>query len=92
MTTAIFAQLAANSFVFVALKAVQQLNVMHDEVYWIAPVSALLAIAEVSLLLATVITGWWSWVPMCVGGSLGCLGAMAFHRRMRARKVQCEKV
>jgi len=72
-----------SSFLFVALRAFQQLNVMHHRVSWVIPTSALMSICEVTVLLGAVKSGWWSWVPMFIGGSSGCLCAMWAHRRWR---------
>lgn len=71
------------SFCMVALRAFQQLNVMHDRRLWVPPTSFGMAIAEVSIVLSAIQQGWWSWVPMGIGGSVGCLLAMWLHGRMR---------
>lgn len=74
----------AASFVFVSLKAFQQLNVQHNRRWWIMPTSMLMAVSEVvvvvgvakssSLLMA---------IPLGVGAGCGCLLAMSIHGRLR---------
>lgn len=71
------------SLAFIALRSFQQLNVVHDRRLWVIPTSALMSICEVSAVLTVIRNGWWSWIPMWIGGSLGCLMAMAAHRRWR---------
>lgn len=78
--------LALVSFVFVALRAVQQLNVVHDRWAWVIPTSAIMAMCEMSQLQNAIKSGWWSWVPLWLGGSTGCLLAMWAHRRARSGK------
>jgi hypothetical protein len=80
----IYALAFAASFVFVLLKAFQQLNVVHHQVWWIMPVSFGMATCEV-MVVANVATAGWGWIvlPIGLGGGLGCLSAMWLHRRFR---------
>lgn len=75
--------LACASFIFVALKAFQQLNVMHDRTKWVVPTSMLMAFMEVSIIIGAIANGWRAAVPMGIGGGLGCLAAMRLHKKMR---------
>jgi hypothetical protein len=75
--------LACASFIFVALKAFQQLNVMHDRTKWVLPTSMLMACMEVSIIIGAISNGWRAAIPMGIGGGLGCLAAMRLHKRMR---------
>ena len=74
------------TYAMVLARAFQQLNVMHHRVLWVAPCSAVMALMEVTIVLRVVATGWWSAIPMAVGGSLGCITAMYLHQWLRARK------
>lgn len=75
--------IALASFIFVALKAFQQLNVMHDRTKWVLPTSMFMALMEVSIIFGAISNGWRAAIPMGIGGGLGCLAAMNLHRRMR---------
>jgi len=72
------------SFVFVGLKAAQQLNVVHDKVWWVVPVSFGMAVCEVFVIANVARLGWgWIILPVGFGSGLGCLFAMLIHRRYR---------
>jgi predicted permease len=73
------------SFVFVALKAFQQLNVVHDQYWFVVPTSMLMAACEVYVIATIVLTGW-GWVVLWVGlgAGLGCLFSMLAHKRIRS--------
>jgi len=72
------------SFVFVGLKALQQLNVVHHKVYWVVPVSFAMAVCEVFVVVQSARSGWgWIVLPIGLGSGLGCLLAMAIHKRFR---------
>lgn len=72
------------SFVFVALKAAQQLNVVHHKVRWVMPVSFAMAVCEVAVVANVARFGWgWIVLPVGLGSGLGCLLAMYVHRRFR---------
>lgn len=72
------------SFVFVFLKALQQLNVVHGNRWWVLPTSFAMATCEVAVVANMAKFGWgWIIIPVGLGGGLGCLVAMEFHRRIR---------
>lgn len=80
----IYALAFAASFVYVFLKALQQLNVVHGSVWWILPVSFGMAVCEVFVVVNVASAGWgWIIFPIGFGSGLGCLVAMHFHRRIR---------
>lgn len=82
MTAYVAAFFAA--FVFVALKAAQQLNVVHHKVWWVLPVSFAMAVCEVFVVVQSVRAGWgWVVLPIGLGSGLGCLFSMYIHRRFR---------
>jgi hypothetical protein len=81
-----FLLLALASFAFIGLRAFQQLNVMHHRIAWVVPTSGLMAITEVTILVNAVQQGWWSWVPMFIGGSTGCVVSMLLHKRLRDKE------
>ena len=81
--------LFAATFCHIGLKACQQLNVVFDRVWWVPPTSLGLACVEVYVISQVAVRGFGVWVvlPVAVGASLGCLSAMAVHRRARTRKA-----
>lgn len=76
----------AVSFAFIFLKAWQQLNVIHHQLWWIVPTSFALAACEVFLIVQASAYGV-SWIvfPLGLGAGLGCLCSMMLHRWMRNR-------
>lgn len=76
---------AAVTFALVFLRAVQQLNVIHDRWVWAAITPFALAAAEVGLILVVVNKGWPAVPWIGAGGSAGVLSAMALHRWARGR-------
>lgn len=72
------------SFIFVALKAFQQLNVVHDERWLIMPVSMMMAVCEVFIVSQIVVRGF-GWVVLWIGfgSGLGAIFSMFLHKRMR---------
>jgi len=74
----------AASFLFVGLKALQQLNVVHDNYLAIMPTSLAMATCEV-LVIANMAHYGWGWIilPVGAGSGLGALSAMWLHRRLR---------
>jgi hypothetical protein len=80
----IYALAFVASFIFVMLKALQQLNVVHHQVWWIMPVSFGMALCEVFVVANVARMGWgWIIIPVGLGSGLGCLFAMHLHRRLR---------
>lgn len=71
------------SFAFVALKAFQQLNVVHGQFGLVVPTSILMGAAEVYLVGAVVRDGFLLVLPMGLGGGLGCIFSMLLHRWLR---------
>lgn len=72
------------SFVTVGLKATQQLNVLHNRVWWVLPCSLLMGLTEVSgVLLIVRAESLWMFLPLGLGGWAGCLLAMSLHKRLR---------
>lgn len=65
------------SFAYVALRALQQLNITARRFLWVTPVSILLATGEVYLVTTQVQFGaGWIILPIGIGGGLGCIFAM----------------
>lgn len=80
----IYALAFAASFVFIALKAWQQLNVVHGKVWWVVPTSFAMAVCEVFVVVQAASQGWgWIVLPIGLGSGLGCLFAMWLHRKVR---------
>lgn len=72
------------SLAFIALRALQQLNVQHDRYMWVPPVTVLMAVCEVLSITTLVKHGeLTAAIPLAAGGILGCWFAMWFHKRMR---------
>lgn len=71
----------------VFLRAWQQQNVIHGH-YWMAAITSYgLAIADITLLLGIVATGWPAVPWVGTGGAIGVTLAMTTHRRMRKRST-----
>ena len=73
----------AAMYVFVLLKSLQQLHVVHAQVKWVMPTSLAMACAEVFVLLTVVDKGF-GWVVLFVGvgGGLGALTGIHLHKRL----------
>lgn len=82
-----FLSIAFPAFLFVGLRSIQQLNVMHHRIAWVIPTSLCMALCEVTSLLNVIKGGWWSWVPVFVGGCSGCVLGMHLHLMMRRRDI-----
>jgi len=68
------------SFIFVFLKAFQQLNVVHRQYWMVLPTSMAMAACEVAVIALVARNGWgWLVVFTGLGGGLGCIAAMFFH-------------
>lgn len=78
----VFAAFAAASYVNIFLRAAQQLNVIHDRVWWVVPASVGMSACEVFLVVSTVSIGP-GWIILWggVGAGLGTLSAMLLNRR-----------
>lgn len=72
----------ASSFVFVFLKALQQLNVAHGNYPWVLPTSMCMAACEGYTVVALAKQGWgWIVLPIGIGAGLGAMLAMSFHKK-----------
>lgn len=74
------------AFVFIFLKAFQQLNVVHKQYLWILPTSMLMAVCEVYVIVATASNGW-GWIVLVIGlgSGLGALTSMWVHGRITGK-------
>lgn len=75
------------SFCFIALKALQQRQVIHDEYAMIIPTSMLMAACEVFVVHNIAVTGWTAALVFSVGlgSGTGCLSAMLWHKHYRLK-------
>lgn len=74
------------SYLFIALKALQQLQVVHGEYLRILPTSLAMAACEVFVISNVAATGWgWIVWPVGLGSGLGCMTAMWLHGKWRKR-------
>lgn len=64
------------SFVYIYLKAWQQINVMHKRYKAVPLVAMLMALCEVTTVGLIVHTSFWLFIPIGIGGALGCLLSM----------------
>ncbi len=72
-----------SSFVFVFLKAFQQLNVVRGAYVWVLPTSMAMAACEVYVVVVAAQRGWgWIIIPIGVGAGLGAMAAMWLHKRV----------
>lgn len=65
----------AAAFIFIFLKAFQQLNVVHKQYLYVLPTSMLMAACEVYVIATTARNGY-GWIVLAIGLGSG-LGAMA---------------
>jgi len=70
---------------FVALKAFQQLNVVHDQYKWVLPVSIGMGFCEVYIIAQVATQGFGLWLALAIGlgGAVGAMFSMWLHKRMR---------
>ena len=73
------------SVFYIWLKAFQQLNVQHDKYLWVPPISLLMALCEVSIVSLIVSNSFWLFIPIGVGGGVGCIAAMLAHKNFRQK-------
>lgn len=73
----------ATSYVFIFLKAWQQLNVVHRQYLWVMPTSMCLACCEV-YLISTASRAGFGWIVFVVGlgAGLGAMTSMYIHGKM----------
>lgn len=78
-----FISVFAVSFLFVFIKAFQQLNVVHDAYKWILPCSMMMAACEVFVIsMVATYKEWWLFIPMGMGAALGAMISMYVHKRI----------
>lgn len=71
------------AFIFVALKAFQQLNVATYQYKLVMPTSMLMALCEVYVIAQIAMSGFgWIVVWIGAGSGLGCIFAMWFHKKV----------
>lgn len=71
---------------FIALRAFQQLNVQYDRFLWVPPTTSMMAVCEVISITSIIKSGsMWAILPLSLGGTLGCWGAMLLHKRLRKK-------
>jgi hypothetical protein len=76
------------SFVFIFLKAFQQLNVVHRQYLLVVPTSMAMATCEVAVIALVAKQGWgWIVVFTGLGGGLGCVGAMFLHSFTQTKRT-----
>ena len=70
------------SFIFIFIKAFQQLNVVGGHYYWVLPTSLAMAGAEATVIIkVAAIASIWVAVPMGFGGGAGAMLAMYLHKK-----------
>lgn len=88
------AAVCAFSYVYIAAKAFQQLNVMHGYEHLVPAVTFIMAVCEVGVVGAIAyetMKGTFSGlaglvVVMTIGSSLGAITSMRLHKRLRNRR------
>ena len=92
----IFIAAFAASYLFIALKALQQRQVIHDDYLYIIPTSMAMAACEVFVVHNIAVQGWSFGLVFSIGigSGLGCLSAMVFHKhvRLKGNKVKTERI
>jgi hypothetical protein len=75
--------LFASSYVFIFLKAFQQLNVVHDKYWWVVPTSMSMAFCEVFIIASLAREGFSLpvWAAVGLGSGLGAVTSMWIHKR-----------
>ena len=61
------------SLTYIYLKAWQQINVIHKRYKQMPIPSLLMALCEVSIIGLVVKNGFWVFIPIGIGGALGCM-------------------
>ncbi len=77
-----------SSFCFVALKAFQQLNVVHKQYWWIMPTSMLMAVCEVYVVAQVAVNGF-GWIVFWIGlgAGLGAMSSMWLHGKVSHERI-----
>lgn len=88
MTGSVIALSVVVSFVYIFLKAMQQLNVMHGNYWLVTPMSIGINICEATILLLIVRADsiWLGAINGC-GAGLGAMLAMTVHKLFVRREV-----
>lgn len=78
---------SAASYLNVALRSFQQLNVVHERRRWVAPTSILMAVCEAMIFTSYMVAGidWLLILMTGAGAAAGCLTSMSIHGRLRGR-------
>lgn len=73
------------NFLFIGLRAFQQLNVMHSRYQWVLPTSTLMAFCEVFVIAQIAINGFTIPIVLAIaiGGGTGCMLSMWLHSKAR---------
>jgi hypothetical protein len=76
------------SYIFVALKALQQRNVAFDNYLWVVPTSVAMGFVEYGTIILVVTSGyrWFTLLAAGLGAGLGALSAMIFHKKYIKKK------
>lgn len=69
------------SFTYIYLKAWQQINVVQKRYKSVPVVAMLMALCEVTTVGLIVHTSFWLFIPIGIGGALGCLLSMWRNHR-----------
>jgi hypothetical protein len=87
MSLSIYAAAGVASFVHIAAKAFQQLNVVHHEVKWVIPISLMLAACEVTIVTMIVkAPDLYNIAALGLGGGCGAILSMNIHKWLRGRR------
>lgn len=85
----IFLISAAVSFIYIFLKATQQLNVVSGQYWRVWPTSMLMGICEATILIYVVKADTiWIGIANGFGGGLGAMVGMWLHHRTRKHTVE----
>ena len=83
MIAATYLAAFVNSFIFIFLKAFQQLNVTKGHYMWVVPTSMMMALVEVWLVVKMAHLGWgWIVIPIGLGAGLGAVASMFVHNKL----------
>lgn len=83
----IYVVLYFTSTLYIALRAFQQLNVMHERFMWVPIVTAGMAVMEVLTVTSVVSSGsLLAAIPLALGGVTGTWSSMWLHKYLRRRK------
>ena len=82
--SSLFTASFAASYLFIMLKALQQLHVQHAEYWKLLPTSLAMTLCEVFVVANVAKQGFgWLVLPIGVGSGLGAMTAVWLHKRMR---------